>query len=174
MTKIKFVVWIEFLALLVGLRIEAFPEMRHLIGREYSTWLILIGGFVLFIGLIIAFRSASIFRKEQVADDWSVLIEGAQVKTEDVFKDTEQLIRESKAPNVRMKRARVAPGVIRSILGKIRHSLVTTETGNPRLKPHQLFLHARDCSNNLDVSRYLIISGRTFEHACFLSLEGRS
>jgi hypothetical protein len=140
---------------LVGVLIEAFPEIRHVIGGEYSTWLILIGGFILFIGLVIAFRSGSILTKEQVADDWSVLIEDAQGKAEDVFKDTEQFIEESKAPDVRIRRERVAPGVVRSILGDRRDFLFITERGNPRLKPYQLFLNARDYGDNLDVSWYL-------------------
>lgn len=158
MTKIKLLLWVGILALAAGLvsqyAAEAVPEAREMMG-DISAWLIAIGGFLCFLALILAFRANSILRKEHVQDNWSVLIENGQGKADDIFRDTEQFIKESKAPDVRMNRARVAPGVIRSILGSIRHFLVTTETGNPRLKPYQLFLNARDYGNNLDISWYV-------------------
>lgn len=147
MTKIKLVLWIGILALVAGLVTEyigqSVPELGELIG-DISIWLILIGGFTVFPGLVLAFGSNSILRKEHVEDDWPVLIENGQGKAEAIFEDTEQFLKESKAPDIRMKRLKVAPGIIRSILGSTRDFLVITERGNPRLKPYQLFLNARD------------------------------
>jgi len=40
-------------------------------------------------------------------------------------------------------------------LGAKREFLVVTETKNPRLKPFQMFINARDYGNNLDISWYL-------------------
>ncbi len=49
----------------------------------------------------------------------------------------------------------MSPGFFRSILGDRRDFLVTTETGNSRLRPYELFLNARDYGNNLDIAWYL-------------------
>ena len=121
----------------------------------FGPWLGNIGIIIVIVTLILALRPGGILRKEQVVDNWSALIEDAQGRAEAVFEDTEHFLKESKAPNLKIERRSMAPGLFRSILGNERDFLITTETGNSRLRPYQLFLNARDYGNNLDVAWYL-------------------
>ncbi len=54
-----------------------------------------------------------------------------------------------------MERQKLAPGIIKGILGVKRDFFVVTPLDNPRLEPFKLFLNARDYGNNLDVSWYV-------------------
>jgi hypothetical protein len=124
------------------------------VSTKLKSNLITFAGLVL-IGIGIALIYPAIIRKEEVIDNWSVLIENGQGKAEGVFKDTTHFIKESKAPNLEIEEKELSPGVIRGILGKKRNFLIITEEGNPRLEPFKIFLNARDYGNNLDVSWYL-------------------
>ena len=97
----------------------------------------------------------AIVRREEVIDSWSVLIGGGEGRFEEIFNNTDNFIAQTKAPNVKKERKKLAPGIIRGVLGTRRDFLVVIETGNPRLKPYQMFIGARDYGNNLDVSWYL-------------------
>ena len=121
----------------------------------FSRWLSNIGIIIIIVTLILTLRPGGIIRKEQVADNWSALIEGAQGGTEAVFKDSEDFLKESKAPDLKIERRSMGPGLFRRILGNQRDFLITTVTGNSRLRSYQLFLNARDYGNNLDVAWYL-------------------
>jgi len=98
-----------------------------------------------------------IVRKEEVVDSWGMLIGGGQGRAEEVFSNTNNFILQTKAPNVKMERKALAPGIIRGLFGAKRDFLIVTETGNPRLKPFEMFIGARDYGTNLDVSWYLTI-----------------
>ena len=97
----------------------------------------------------------AIVKKEEVIDSWSILIGNGQGKAEEIFINTDNFISQTKVPNVKKERKRMAPGVIRGLFGAKRDFLMITETGNRRLKPFQMFIGARDYGNNLDVSWYL-------------------
>ena len=97
----------------------------------------------------------AIVRKEEVIDSWSVLIAGGQGKAQEIFGNTDNFIAQTKVPNVKKERKKLAPGIIRGLFGTKRDFLVVRETGNPRLKPYQMFIGARDYGNNLDISWYL-------------------
>lgn len=97
----------------------------------------------------------AIVRSQEVIDSWSVLIEDACGKADEVFAGTEGFIVQSKAPNVKTRKKKIAPGIIRRLAGHKRDFLIVTENGNARLKPYQMFIGARDYGNNLDVSWYL-------------------
>lgn len=131
---------IGIILIVVGIKFEAMPAT-------------VIGAIMAVIG--IALIIPAMLRKEEVIDTWAVLIENGQGKAEDVFKDTTHFVEESKAPNLKMAMKKLAPGIIKGILGEKRDFLVVTETGNLRLTPFQIFLNARDYGNNLDVSWYL-------------------
>lgn len=96
-----------------------------------------------------------IVRNEQVSEKWQTLIQDAQGNAEKIFTDTENLIKESKAPNVRVARRKISPGMLRGLLGSKRDFLIVTVTGNSNLAPYQMFINARDYGNNLDVAWYL-------------------
>jgi hypothetical protein len=97
----------------------------------------------------------AIVKKEEVIDSWSVLIGASQGKAEEIFGNTDSFITQTKVPNVKKERKKLAPGVIKGLFGAKRDFLMVTETGNRRLKPYQMFIGARDYGNNLDVSWYL-------------------
>ncbi|MDI6815389.1 MAG: hypothetical protein QMC90_04850, partial [Dehalococcoidales bacterium] len=113
----------------------------------------MVGGIMMFVGVILLIPV--MLRKEEVIDNWSVLIENGQGKAENIFTDTDGFIKESKAPGLRMERQKLAPGIIKGILGVKRDFFVVTPLDNPRLEPFKLFLNARDYGNNLDVSWYV-------------------
>lgn len=95
-----------------------------------------------------------ILTREQVIDNWSILVEKADGKAEDVFIIAEAFIKGTKAPSLRIERREMMPGIIRGILGTRRDFLVVTDQ-NFRLSPYQVFINARDYGENLDVSWYL-------------------
>jgi hypothetical protein len=95
-----------------------------------------------------------ILTKEQVIDNWSILIEKANGKADEVFILAEAFIKGSKAPSVKIKRSQMSPGILRGMLGTSRDFLVATDKSY-RLSPYQIFINARDYGENLDVSWYL-------------------
>jgi len=104
-------------------------------------------------GLYFGLRPGGILRKEQVWDNWGILIEDGQGMADRIFQDTKAFIEESKAPALKMEIKKIAPSVLR--WGERREFLEVTDEDNPRLQPHQIFINARDYGNNLDVSWYL-------------------
>jgi hypothetical protein len=117
-----------------------------------------IGFFIFLIGIVfgkaiiwfigLAFIAAGL-------DTWAILIEKAQGKEDDIFRDTEVFIKESKAPSIEMDIQAIAPGMVRGLLGKTREFLIITDRESFKLKPCKIFINARDYGNNLDVSWYL-------------------
>lgn len=91
-----------------------------------------------------------------ITDSWSVLIGGAQGRAEELLANTERLIGETKVPDVKLVRKRVAPGMFRGLMGTKRDFLIITHRGNSRLKPFQMFLGARDYGHALDVYWYVM------------------
>lgn len=134
--------------LLIGIGFLLF--IIGLIFRATGVWVIgllmIVGGF--YFGL----RPGGILRKEQVIDRWGVLIENGQGKGDEVVKDTDVFIKQSKAPSLKIESQDMAPGIIRGVLGTTRRFLVVTDQENYRLSPYQIFINARDYGNNLDVS----------------------
>lgn len=98
----------------------------------------------------------AVLRREEIFDEWSVLIGGANGKAEEVFTTARNLITATKVPNVGVERKEMSPGVIRGMFGTKRSFLVVTETGNRRLKPYQMYINVRDYGTNLAVDWYLM------------------
>lgn len=98
----------------------------------------------------------AVLSKEEIVDDWSTLINGANGKAEEVFSAVKDLIAKTKVPNVAVEQKEMSPGVIRGMFGTKRDFLVVTETGNRRLKPYQMYINARDYGTNLAVDWYLM------------------
>lgn len=112
--------------------------------------LILIGA-----GLYLGLMPGVILRKEQVLESWGMLIESGQGRYNEVFEDTENFIRESKAPSLETSKAQMAPGIIGSFFGAQRDFLMVKDQQSSMLNPYQIFINARDYGNNLDISWYL-------------------
>lgn len=117
-----------------------------------STIFSYLGILSILIGLYFVLKG--ILKSEQVIDNWSILIEKGNGKAEDFFILTEAFMKGSKAPSLRIERKKMAPGVIRGILGTSREFLAATDQ-NFRLNPYQIFINARDYGENLDVSWYM-------------------
>ncbi len=106
-------------------------------------------------GLYLGLRPGGILRKEQVLESWGMLIENGQGKYNEVFQDTENFIKESKAPSLETWKDKMAPGIIGSFFGAKRDFLIVKDQQSSMLRPYQIFVNARDYGNNLDVSWYL-------------------
>ncbi|MFA5459795.1 MAG: hypothetical protein WC283_00430 [Candidatus Paceibacterota bacterium] len=114
-----------------------------------------IGLLMIFGGLYLALGPEGILRKEEVIDNWGVLVENAKGNAGMVFEETENFIKESKAPSLEMKRQIMAPGIIKGLIGAKRDFLEITDRENLRMVPYRIYVNARDYGNNLDVSWYL-------------------
>jgi len=145
-----------FLLLIIGLLllIVAFAVEVFTFGFVRMGWLYILGILMIGYSLIVALLPSGVLRKEQVVDSWSILIEKGKGRGEEVFSDAKSFLEESKAPNIKMERKKMAPGLIRGILGVEREFLIVKEKGG-RLGPYQIFIGARDYGENLDVSWYL-------------------
>ena len=88
----------------------------------------------------------------KIIDSWSMIIENGQGKAEQVYKDTENFIEESKAPGVRTEVVKVRPSWLKGLFGIERSYFMV---GNEGLSDYRMYIGARDYGNNLDVSWYL-------------------
>jgi hypothetical protein len=91
-------------------------------------------------------------KDEKIIDRWSIIIENGQGNAEQIYKDTESYIKESKAPGIEIGRVKVRPGWLKGLFGKERDYVMVTNEG---LSDYRMFIGARDYGNNLDVSWYL-------------------
>lgn len=139
---IRFLIGFGFLLFFIGLTFKKTPVL-------------IIGLLMTGAGFYFGLGPDGILRKDQVQDNWSNLLGGAQEKAEEIFQNTEQFIKESKAPDIRMERKEIAPGLIKGLTGKTRNFLVITDQRNFKLAPYQVYINARDYGENLDVSWHL-------------------
>ena len=54
-------------------------------------------------------------RKEQVLENWSILIKGRCSKAESIFEDTRSFLEKSKVESIDVERKKMAPGLIRGV-----------------------------------------------------------
>ncbi len=80
----------------------------------------------------------AVLRREEIVDDWSALINGANGKAKEVSTAANDLIGETKVPNFEVQRKEMSPGAIRGMFGTKRNFLLVTQTGNRRLKLYQM------------------------------------
>lgn len=97
-----------------------------------------------------------ILKDEKILESWSVLIENAQGKGEEVYTQTSNFIQESRAPGVTSEMATVRTGETTGFFGKLveRNYFMVF---NERLKDYRMYVGARDYGNNLNVSWYLTV-----------------
>ena len=89
---------------------------------------------------------------EKIIDRWSMIVENGQGKAEQVYKDTEANIKDSKAPGIEIDRVRIRPSWLKGLFGKERDYMMVTNEG---LKDYRMFIGARDYGDNLDLQWYL-------------------
>lgn len=116
--------------------------------------------FLFAVGLILLvvwfFRRYRILGKEEVVEQWGILIAAGQGGADTIFEDTQRLIEESKAPDIQMERREVSPGFIRGVMGGRRDFLLVSNDTNSHLKPFRMYINARDYGDNLQVSWYVV------------------
>jgi len=89
-------------------------------------------------------------------DNWSVLIKDAQARGEELLKETEKLIRESRIPDLEMERTNLSiAGGLSAIFSKTKEREYL-EVKNRDLTHYGIYIGARDYGNNLDVQWYLL------------------
>jgi len=120
-----------------------------------STFVLDIGILILIVWFVRLFI-IPIVRKQQIVEEWSVLIGDGQQHAAEIVEQTQGLIVSSKAPNITMEEKEVAPGFIRGILGQRRPFLVISNSTNANLKSYEMYLSARDYGNSLQVCWYVI------------------
>ena len=108
-----------------------------------------------FIGLFI-FIIIPLVRKQQIIEEWSLLIQDGQQHGVDIVEKTRELMVRSKAPNITLEEKEVTPGIIRRLFGESRPFLVISNSTNANLVTYKMYLNARDYGNNLQVSWYVI------------------
>lgn len=146
-----------------------------LVGLSFNkTLTAIVGLLIMGGGIYLGFGPQGILRKEQVLDTWAILIEGAQGKAGEIFKNTEGLLRDSKAPSLEIEKREIAPGVVRGFMGKSREFLIVTGRENFRLKPYQIFINARDYGDNLDVSWHLTFKPPLWQTLVFFRVVPRN
>jgi len=90
--------------------------------------------------------------KEVVVDEWWTLVEGAADKVEQVFKDTEENIKNSKAPNVSFERVKVSSSFLGGVLGDQRDFLYVKDQ---QLSKYDMYIGVRKYGTHLDLTWYL-------------------
>lgn len=91
-------------------------------------------------------------KDEKIIDRWSMIVEGGQGQAENVYKDAENYIKESKAPEIRIEKTKVRPSWLKGIFRKEREYMLVS---NEALGDYRMFIGARDYGDNLDISWYL-------------------
>lgn len=89
---------------------------------------------------------------EKIIDRWSMIIENGQGNAERIYKDTEDYIKESKAPGIEVDEVKIRTSWLKGLLGNERRYVMVT---NESLKDYRMYVSARDYGNNLDVQWYL-------------------
>ncbi len=127
--------------------------------RGFFWFLFFVGITLLFIWLfiwIIRRIALPIIAKENVVDQWDILIGGGQGRGDTIFDNTQKLISATKAPDINMEKKDVAPGAVRGFLGGKKPFLIISSNTGYHLKLYQMYINARDYGNNLQVSWYLV------------------
>jgi hypothetical protein len=100
-------------------------------------------------------------RKEYISsawvllDNWSVLIKDAHAKGEEILRETETILRESKVPDIEIERVKVVQSGLAGLFSKTKEREYL-EVTNKDLGHYTMFIGTRDYGNSLDVQWYLI------------------
>lgn len=91
-------------------------------------------------------------KDEKIIDRWSMILENGQGNSERIYSDTENFIKESKAPGIAIERVKVRPSWLKGLFGNERNYMMVTSQG---LGDYRMFMGARDYGDNLDIQWYL-------------------
>ncbi|NLS76654.1 MAG: hypothetical protein GXY76_05260 [Chloroflexi bacterium] len=139
---------------LVGL-IGRWASPRYSSGHTFFTFVLDVGILVLIVWIARLFIMP-IVRKQQIVEEWGILIQGGQEHAAKILEQSRELITTSKAPHITMEEKGIAAGFLRGITGERRTFLVVTNRTNANLKSYEMYLSAREYGDNLQVSWYVI------------------
>jgi len=89
---------------------------------------------------------------EKIIDRWSIIVENGEGNTEQIYKDTEGYVKESRAPGIEIERVRVRPSWLKGFFGNERNYMKVT---NKNLRDYRMFIGAWDYGQSLSISWYL-------------------
>lgn len=93
-----------------------------------------------------------VLKDEKILDSWSLLIENAQDKKEDIYRRVSEFLKDSDVPGIKTEMVKVSPGGLGGVFSKHRDYLMIS---NEALKDYKIYIGARSYGKNLDVSWYL-------------------
>ncbi|MFA5393802.1 MAG: hypothetical protein WC081_04085 [Candidatus Ratteibacteria bacterium] len=103
-----------------------------------------------------------ILKRDEIKEEWSVLIEGAQGRAGYILGTTGNAIDQSNVPDINVEKRKMAMSLL-GFFGDKRDFLIVTNTKNARLRPFQMFIGARDYGNYLDVLWFVTYRFRFFD-----------
>ena len=128
---------------------------RNSVEHWLSTLVFDIGMLILIVW-VARFFIIPIVRKQQIVEEWGILIQGGQEHATKILEQSREMITTSRAPNITMEEKGVAPGFLRGVMGERRTFLVVTNRTNANLKSYEMYVSAREYGNSLQVSWYVI------------------
>ena len=91
-------------------------------------------------------------REEEIVDRWSTLIERANGRGREIFKLTQENLKDLAVPNIELVQKEISPSLIKRLKGKRRTFLVVK---NSYLEGYLMYIGAADYGEQLSVSWYL-------------------
>ncbi len=110
---------------------------------------------------------AIVLKKEVVVNSWDMIVLGASDKVEQVFKDTEEKITASKAPDVKFERVKVSASLLGGMLGNDRAFLWVKDSNFPK---YDIYVGVREYGIHLDVVWYLVYEPGFFRRIIMLAM----
>ena len=93
-------------------------------------------------------------KEEAIIDRWSVLIDEAQGKEKEIFREMQKSLKEREIPKIEVAPKKVSPSLIRKLTGQARTFLVVKNT---YLKGYLMYVGASSYGKQLFVSWYLTL-----------------
>ena len=103
-----------------------------------------------------------VLKEDKILEKWSLLIQNAQGRGNEVIEKTANSVQGSSAPGIRVEMARVYPNIAPGFLDKKFSSVVEKQgrdylmTTNDNIKSMRLLIGAQDYGSNLFISWYLV------------------
>jgi hypothetical protein len=98
----------------------------------------------------------ALLRRQHVIDRWDALIDGSCGQSDQVVQDTVTTLSTWEVPSLRLRRADLAPSLLRALVRDRRPFLIVTHNQNHRLKPYRTYIMVRDYGTSLQTCWYLV------------------
>jgi arabinogalactan endo-1,4-beta-galactosidase len=89
---------------------------------------------------------------EKIIDHWRIVVEDGEGNAEQIYEDTEDYVKETRAPGIEIERVRISTSWLAGFLGNSRNYMKIT---NRNLRDFRMFIGAWDYGQNLSISWYL-------------------